>query len=319
MKQPFQFSQRFSTNRQITPLQWLLLRCVLFMLFVNTPASLYAQPPIIERDPVKQGQRAFSDQGQWSWYDTKTDSLKPLPPPPRRVTNSPQTNSSGKQGSSGNGAGSGTGDGSGNGASSGSEGSPSSFDIPAAPTAAFEGLSAVINVIAWIVVAILIVAVIVGIIWAILKLDRSNEEEAEEAIEVEQAPLTPADKLPFEIDPTISDFRSAAEQAYRKRDFRLATIYLFSHTLLILDRHRWLRLTRSKTNRQYLAELKDNYGLKQFYERLMILFEATFFGDQQIMQNQFEACWQALPQFEQSVQMGPPPTTNHLPVRPQLV
>ena len=41
-------------------------------------------------------------------------------------------------------------------------------------------------------------------------------------------------------------------------DFAQATIFLFAHMLVELDRHQLIRLARGKTNRQYLMDLETH-------------------------------------------------------------
>ena len=170
----------------------------------------------------------------------------------------------------------------------------------------------VFNGVAWVVIGILLLAVGVGIVYAIMKLDLSkDEDEEEDEDEPEEVELSPADKLPFEIDKSIGNFLDAARAAYEQQDYRQATIYLFSHTLLTLDQNHWIRLTRGKTNRQYLAELRDNVELKRFFEQVMIPFEAAFFGDLPISRQQFERCWSHVDRFHQVVRRPEP-------IHPQL-
>jgi hypothetical protein len=78
-------------------------------------------------------------------------------------------------------------------------------------------------------------------------------------------------------------------------------IYLFSHVLVSLDQKGHIRLRKGKTNRQYLRELRPYRPLANFYQRVMVPFEATFFGDHELEKQDFENCWIQLDQFQTDV------------------
>jgi hypothetical protein len=60
------------------------------------------------------------------------------------------------------------------------------------------------------------------------------------------------------------------------------------------------RLTRGKTNRQYLRETsrRGRTGLVGLLEQTMLAFEDFFFGNHPIDRARFEACWARLGEFE---------------------
>ena len=247
-------------------------------------------------DPVVRGRNAFAEQGDWSWYDGNTDSLRPISPPPV-----PQGGRRGGKGGGGKNGGEWRPGGGGTGGG-GRRGNSPVFN--SAPSLGGAGMA--LNGIAWVLIGIILVAVIAGIIYAIIKLDLSkDDDEDEEDEESEEVELSPAEKLPFDVDRSIGDFLDAAKNAYVKQDYRMAMIYLFSHTLLTLDQNQWIRLTRGKTNRQYLAELRSNRELQRYFEQVMIPFEAAFFGDIPISRQQFEHCWQQTDRFHQMVRRSP--------------
>ena len=76
---------------------------------------------------------------------------------------------------------------------------------------------------------------------------------------------------------------------------------------ITLDQHHIIRLTKGKTNRQYLREILRNgrKALGSLLEQTMIRFEDVFFGNYPLERDQFEACWSQVPQFEQMVQESP--------------
>ncbi len=108
-------------------------------------------------------------------------------------------------------------------------------------------------------------------------------------------------ELSFNVDFSGGDFCAEAEKAYRSGDLRNAIIYLFSYVLVSLDQKGHIRLRKGKTNREYLREIRGQSGLAKFYQRVMVPFEETFFGDYQLEQKEFESCWSQLGQFQKDV------------------
>lgn len=140
------------------------------------------------------------------------------------------------------------------------------------------------------------------IIWMLLKVDRpSGFSQYDTGWDHDAAfGSDRVERLPFDVHQQVGDFRAAAEKAYKAGDYRTAVIYLFSHVLLTLDRHKRVRLRKGKTNRQYLGEMRSNgaLSLTGYYERLMVSFESAFFGNYEVLSNQFEESWNALPEFQ---------------------
>ena len=108
-------------------------------------------------------------------------------------------------------------------------------------------------------------------------------------------------QLPFELDGDSGDFRKAAHDEFLAGNYRKAMIYLFSHVLVSLDQQGHIRLRKGKTNRQYLNELRPYRSLANFYQRVMVPFEATFFGDHDLEKQDFEVCWNQLDDFHKDV------------------
>ncbi|MGD9644184.1 MAG: hypothetical protein AB7U73_00630 [Pirellulales bacterium] len=103
--------------------------------------------------------------------------------------------------------------------------------------------------------------------------------------------------LPFQIDPQTGSLLETARRAYAAGDFALAIVYLFSHELLELDRRHLIRLTRGKTNRQYLRELGRG-PLAGLLAQTMVVFEDVFFGNRALSRERFELCWNRLNEFD---------------------
>ena len=96
----------------------------------------------------------------------------------------------------------------------------------------------------------------------------NNKTEADKETD-EQVEFKPEriEALPFDLQGSAAkgDLLAMARQAYNANDFRSAAIYLYSHVLLSLDHFGWIRLTRGKTNRQYLRELRDQHQMSGIF------------------------------------------------------
>jgi hypothetical protein len=102
----------------------------------------------------------------------------------------------------------------------------------------------------------------------------------------------------------VDDLLAEARRAYEQGNFGEAIIYLFSHQLLQMDRRHLIRLTKGKTNRQYLREIGPRRTLRQLFEQTMVAFEDVFFGAHVLGRDRFEACWSQLNRFDQLVEEG---------------
>jgi hypothetical protein len=134
---------------------------------------------------------------------------------------------------------------------------------------------------------------------------RSREAKDLLAHEREKAKIQ---DLPFEIEQTAMGLLGQAAKLRAAGDYSKAIVYLFSHVLVEMDAARCIRLTRGKTNRIYLRELRGREMLKSFTNQLVQAFEFAFFGKHQLSQESFEAIWQQLPVFEESLRHFEPGT-----------
>ena len=134
---------------------------------------------------------------------------------------------------------------------------------------------------------------------------RSREAKDLLAHELEKAKIQ---DLPFEIEQTAMGLLEQAAKLRAAGDYSKAIVYLFSHVLVEMDGARCIRLTRGKTNRTYLRELRGREMLKSFTNQLVQAFEFAFFGKHQLSQESFEAIWQQLPVFEENLKHFEPGT-----------
>ena len=104
-------------------------------------------------------------------------------------------------------------------------------------------------------------------------------------------------ELPVPVPTTTGDFLSEVRRHAAAGNFGLAIVYLFSYELLQLDRHEVIRLSKGKTNRQYLREANPRPDLRTILEPTMIAFEDFFFGRHDLDQQRFENCWTKIDEF----------------------
>jgi len=106
------------------------------------------------------------------------------------------------------------------------------------------------------------------------------------------------DALPTTAGRRKSNLLEEARRHYRDGDYGEAIIYLFSYQLVQLDKHQLIRLARGKTNRQYVRELGPRVELGYLLTMTMQAFEDVFFGNRSIDRVRFESCWLRLEEFE---------------------
>ena len=104
--------------------------------------------------------------------------------------------------------------------------------------------------------------------------------------------------LPLPGDQRPTDLLDAARQCAAAGRYSEEIVYLFSHQLVQLDKHRRVHLSRGKTNRQYLREIGPHGPLGRLFRQTMVAFEDAFFGHHAIGRARFEACFGRLDEFE---------------------
>ena len=112
------------------------------------------------------------------------------------------------------------------------------------------------------------------------------------------------ESLPFPVAAANSDLLAEARRHYQAGNYGAAIIYLFSFQLLQLDKRQIIRLTKGKTNRQYLREVGSRAVLLKLLEQTMVAFEDVFFGNRQLPRERFESCWTRLDEFETLAAQG---------------
>ncbi len=110
------------------------------------------------------------------------------------------------------------------------------------------------------------------------------------------------ENLPFDVGRPQTNLLGEARRHYERDAFGEAIIYLFSYQLVRLDQQHLIRLTRGKTNRQYLAEIVSQPRLHAMLARTMVAFEDVFFGEHTLDRERFEGCWRRLDEFHQRLE-----------------
>jgi hypothetical protein len=258
-----------------------MLHC---LLCATMSLVLTATPP---DDAVARGRESLNE--RWSgfpWYDPATDSVRPV--------NVSEPSESEKQvHPRSEGAGDGP----------ARSGRPHDWDwgwdLP--DLGGFGQVMLVIGqVTVWLLVAAVLAAIVYLLIRAFLKSDRFRRAKREKPAKGNTDDKRRIEALPFPVLAARSDFLAEARRFYEQGEYGEAVKYLFSYELVQLDKHRVVRLTRGKTNRQYLRETsrRGRTGLVGLLEQTMLAFEDFFFGNHPIDRARFEACWSRLGEFE---------------------
>ncbi len=108
------------------------------------------------------------------------------------------------------------------------------------------------------------------------------------------------------IQPQHTDLLAAARAYLAQGDLGKAIIYAFAHQLVQLDEHHLIQLTKGKTNRQYLRELKPHPEFQDLLCPTMFAFEDVFFGHHELTRQRFDDCWQSLERFHQRLEQVAP-------------
>ncbi len=152
-------------------------------------------------------------------------------------------------------------------------------------------LATLLQALAWTLLIVLVLSLISILIWAFLRREGGAAYSGGRGSGMSQEDLERVEKLPFQVANPTGDFLAEAKRCFDKGDYRQALIYLFSFQLVFLDRKQIIRLTRGKTNRQYLWELRRRPELSDLLRPTMLAFEDVFFGGHGISSDRFRSCW----------------------------
>ena len=256
----------------------------LTLLVVFCLATLFAFPALAQ-DSIETGREALA-QKAYPWYDASADGTRSLEmkerPAPRSANRDsiplkkPQLkkNSKAPVPPAGGGAG--------------------PWNFGGSLVAGLSGLT-------WAMIIALVLLVAGVLIWAMLRMN--SQPVLVDEVAPTRSMAESIKQLPFELDSPTGDFRQQAHAACAAGDYQRAMTYLFSHVLVTLDQKGLVRLRRGKTNRQYLRELRSHQPIANYYQHVMVPFEASFFGDHELSKTDFETCWGRLDQFQSDVEL----------------
>lgn len=245
--------------------------------FVVSLNALVASWAWCDDEGVEAGREALRSSGRVPWYDRQRDALRPVP-----ITLPP-----------------------GDPANRGSRWEMMGDDPTSSPAGRrgdASWLNTVLEAVGWIALIGLLVALTIVLVRAYLRSERRKALiESESAALPARTDSERIENLPFPVA-AHGDFLVEARRCYEAGEFSQAIVFLFSYQLVRLDREQFLHLTRGKTNRQYLRELRPHAGLSQMFATTMTRFEEVFFGKHPLDRPRFEECWLQLDAFHALLQ-----------------
>lgn len=129
----------------------------------------------------------------------------------------------------------------------------------------------------------LLVVVVLIVLWLIIRTMQQRDPEWQAAKSRPQpGALTSVARLtdlPVELSPRVTNMQDEARRLAGLGNYSLAIVYLYSHMLVRLTEARRIQLSKGKTNRQYLRELRSDPALWKFFSRAIVQFEQSYFGD----------------------------------------
>ncbi len=237
------------------------------MLCVAVPAR--AQPA---QEAVESGREALSDTNDYPWYDAENDRIRRIDVEAEKAQADARVRNASDE-TAGEGSWGGTGSG-------------------------LSGLfGSLLQITAWLLLGGLLALIIFLLIRAALKRESFDADVTEGEPTEGDTDADRVEKLPFDVKRPQSDLLGEAQRQYEQGNFNEAVIYLFSYQLVQLDKRAIIRLTRGKTNRQYLLETRTQPPLFELLENTMIAFEDVFFGNRTLSRRRFETCFHRLDEF----------------------
>ncbi len=151
----------------------------------------------------------------------------------------------------------------------------------------------------WGAIVVLLIAIAGAFIWAYVNRENLSAGEDTATGTGRAAETARIEALPFPVRRDRRDLLGEAQHYYEQGNFAEAIVYLFSHELVELDKRHLIRLVKGKTNRQYLRDIRRLPRLQRIIGQTMVAFEDVFFGNHALNRARFEACWRAVPEFNQ--------------------
>jgi hypothetical protein len=258
----------FSPIQQNSQLQSCYLRFVLIRALVGCmfmAAHVAHAQTTADKHAIETGRKALQGSADYPWYDVDNDSIQRVdvyPPKDLEARKSKWLSQ------------------------------PSTWTWP-------DWLTQLLEVLGWLIVVLAIFAVVYflarAVVWEQWRSGVSGSSDEPTL----QGDIDRIEALPFQLQRAKTDLLAEARRCYEAGQYGEAMIYLYSYQLVELDRHQFIRLTKGKTNRQYLREIRSRRGLFDILFPSMIAFEDVFFGRHSIERDRFEKCWHGLDDFHQ--------------------
>jgi hypothetical protein len=211
---------------------------------------------------VEAGRDALRDTGSYPWYDAGADDVRRIEVEDKKATSSSNSTTG-----------------------------------PTSPSMFASGDW--FTPLAWVGIALLLAALIYLLVRMYLLREyhaiRAADAESDEDTSDEIARV---EELPVKIRRPVSDLLSEAQRQYDAGNFAEAIVYYYSHQLVQLDRRQLIRLTKGKTNRQYLREVAVRTGLFDLLSQTVQMFEDVFFGRHALSRERFESVWRRQDEFD---------------------
>jgi len=211
----------------------------------------------------------FSD---YPWYDSNADSIRRLDIEPQKTKQKPQQRQQ--------------------------------IQPSTTPYRAPGGGSDLLRILGWVALAVLLALIALLLIRYFLEYESGEPATSSPTVTI-SSDVERVEDLPLDVRPKTGNFRDEALRLAREGNYARAIVFLYSHQLLQLDKQHVIRLTRGKTNRQYLREANRHEGLGGLLSRSMTAFEDSFFGGHSLDRERFENCWQDTQQMERHLATQP--------------
>jgi hypothetical protein len=232
-----------------------------------SPADAGSEDPFVES-----GGAAFRNNAELPWYDANDDEIRPVKVEP--IKDDEYRNSEWATESDG-----------------------SSSDADAGSQTAWQFMQMLI----WAGLAALLASLIWVMVWAAMRTTSATGDDAR-VVENVVVSADQIENLPVNIPRTRQDLLTAARSLNDAGDHSGAIIYAFAYQLVELDRHQLIRLSKGKTNRQYLWELKTRPEIRQVVRPIMLAFEDVFFGHHELSPTRSQECWTIIDDFQRRLE-----------------
>ncbi|MCO6453713.1 MAG: hypothetical protein J5I93_00215 [Pirellulaceae bacterium] len=255
-----------------------VLACLTLLTCLMLPTVLLAD----DANPVESAGRSLRRAQRFPWYDAQRDELRRVDVAPRRDSAAANRDSTWEEDD----------------ASTTSNWQFNFSGLPDLFWSIMQGL-------AWTLLAALLIGLTALLVWAFMRSEgRWGGGDGTELSVHRASDVDRVESLPFQLKRPQSDLLAEARRHYEAGNYGEAIIYLFSYQLVQLDKQQLIHLTKGKTNRQYLREIRRRPVLSGLLENTMVAFEDVFFGHHALERERFETCWRGLDQFHQQIEQA---------------